>query len=208
MGCSKKIQITNDKEELNKDESTKCLSMFQEKYDKKIKKLELDIAEQKEKADKISSMRDHIFEDLQDKEAQFNKKAEEYDLLIKKMDSQQQEYENEKKDLNKRIRVLTLKGERYDNIEKDLAKIHSKAQFDANKIIDDAKEQAMESIFTVDKVKKIIDEYVCNIHTQNKNIKDKSISNINEILIKQLNECITKLEQIKMQFLKDNNIID
>lgn len=207
MDYNKKFKTTT-KAGFAKTDVIEYFTELEFKHKDIVQKLENEIKVERQKSQKISSMRDHIFEDLQEKEAQLNIKISELEELSNQLDSQIEKNKAQEEKHQKQIQVLELKGERYDAIEADLSQIHSKAQFDASKMIDEAKEQAMESIFVIDKIHKTVEEYSSFMKEHNKKIEDKTTTDLNEIAIKQLEECEDKLLKIKLTFFKDNNIFD
>lgn len=199
---------TAAKEGFNKAEVVKYLKSLETAQKEKDKTAQALLKQEREKAKKASSIRDHIFEDLQEMEVLLEKKNEECSKLEDEIKAQKEKEKGKLDELKKEIRKLKLKGERYDDIERDLRRTHQKAQMDAGKLLDDAKEEAMESIFVIEKINKAIKDFKRDIRANEKDINDKTTNNITEILCRQAEECLSKLENIKIRFLKDNDILD
>lgn len=178
-------------------------------YDKKLKLLEYQIRKEKEHSNKVSRIADLAFDSMENRQKELILKLVLKDSEIKNLKNHIDELVEDKLDMQKQLDELKRKSDQFDAIQENLNRIHMKAQFDAEDVLNSAKDQSMDILNIADKLTYEMNLFKADIKSI---IKDLSIGpnttedRLNSIL-NTVNDLENRITKIKLNFYKENGII-
>lgn len=146
--------LTQSREELTHEVS---------EFSNQVKGLEQQLQEEKDRVQKISSMRDYLYTELEHKQQELDEEVKARQDDISACRREIELYLAQKKKLKDQVEQLSIKSQKYDELQSSLKRIRMKAESEAFQMLETAKEQSMDAISVVDDVVEEIEVFQTDI---------------------------------------------
>ncbi len=191
--------LTQSREELTQEVSA---------FSSHVEELEQQLKEEKERVRKVSSMRDYLYTELEQKQQELDEevKARQDDLVACKREIER--YLVQKKKMRKQIEELSVKNQKYDELQGNLKRIRMKAEAEAYQMVETAKEQSMDAISVVDDVVEEISVFRSDVGKIREDIQigPETAKDRLNALYDSLDRYVGKLQGIKERFYEAHHL--
>lgn len=191
--------LTQSREELTQEISA---------FSSHVEELEQQLEEERERVRKVSSMRDYLYTELEQKQQELDEemKARQDDLAACKREIER--YLAQKKKMQKQVEELSVKNQKYDELQGNLKRIRMKAEAEAYQMVETAKEQSMDAISVVDDIVEEISVFQSDVRRirQDIHIGTETAEDRLNAFYDSLDRYVGKLKGIKARFYEAHHL--